>query len=604
MRIIGIHDGHNAAACLLEDGVVTAAVQEERLSRVKNHDVFPARAVAWLLGRAGCGWEGIDAVAIGGLHQPAHRDRAALIEATRRAGAPRPGPLVRRAGRATPPVLAWHKRRHRRRRLAEARAAGVDPAKIVFIEHHACHAAAAYWAGPWRGEPVLVLTADGAGDGLCATAAVADESSARPGAACRLAEIGELESPALVYLIVTTLLGMVPNEHEYKLMGLAPYAPREAAEEVAAVFDRLLEWDPIRPLVWRRRRGVPGAYFLYPTLRRWLEPFRFDVICGGLQLWIERLLTEWVRRAVAATGVRKVALAGGIFMNVKANQAIAALPEVEDLFVLPSCGDETNALGAAFAVYDGIRSGDCLPQGKTVIPPPPIAPLRTLYWGEEFGGDSLVTALAAAGDRFAWERPADMAEHAAEALARGEVVARFAGRAEFGARALGNRSILADPSRPGVVRTINDMIKSRDFWMPFACSILNERAADYLVNPKGIAAPWMILTFDTVADPPERRAEINAGTHPYDGTVRPQIVSPGDNPAYYELLRAFERRTGADGRRGIGRSQGIGALLNTSFNLHGHPIVNTPAEALAVMERSGLRYLILGDYWVRKREEG
>lgn len=570
MRIIGIHDGHNAAACLLEDGVITAAIQEERLTRIKNHDVFPARAVQWLLERAGCGWAGIDGVALNGHHMPVHRDRARLIRDTRLGGSLRPDRLIKRWARATPILDLWKARRWRARE-DEARAAGVDPARLTPVDHHRCHAAAAYWGGPFRGEPVLVLTADGAGDDLCATVSVAREN----GQLERLATISEHDSPALVYLTVTTLLGMVPNEHEYKLMGMAPYASPRGAEEVCAIFEQWLEWDPERPLAWRRRRGAPGAYHLYDYLKRRLDLKRFDIVCGGLQLWVERLLAEWVRRAVRATGVRKVALSGGIFMNVKANQAIAELPEVEDLFIFPSCGDETNAMGAAFALYHDLAQSDALP----------IQPLGPIYWGPEPGEDEIRRALEAAGGEFHWEKPADIAAHAAEFLARGEVVARMAGRAEFGARALGNRSILANPSKPGVVRVINEMIKSRDFWMPFACSMLAERAGDYIRNPKGLRAPYMILTFDTT----ERSEELAAGIHPYDRTVRPQLVEEAWNPAYHRLIRAFEARTG------------IGGVLNTSFNLHGDPIVNTPAEALDVMRRSGLRCLALGEYWVEKR---
>ena len=428
-------------------------------------------------------------------------------------------------------------------------------------------------AGPWRGERVLVLTCDGAGDDLCATVSVADEA----GRLTRLAAVGELHSPAMIYLTVTTLLGMVPNEHEYKLMGMAPYAPTDRAEAACAVFDSMLQWEGPDALTWRRRPGVPGTYYCYEWLKRRLDLMRFDAICGGVQLAVERLLAEWVRRAVSKTGVRKVACSGGIFMNVKANQVIAELDEVEDLFIFPSCGDETNAIGAAYGVYEQMRG-----EGSA-----PIEEIGPIYWGGEAGEDEMREALEAKGDAFAWERPADIARHAARFLAKGEVVARFAGRAEFGARALGNRSILAHPGMAGVVKTINEMIKSRDFWMPFACSMLDRRAGDYVVNPKGLDAPYMILTFPTT----DRVAEIEAGTHPQDRTCRPQVVKRDWNPDYHALLEAFEAETG------------VGALLNTSFNLHGYPIVNRPAEALDVMLKSGLQYLILGPYWVEKRAE-
>ena len=573
MRIIGIHDGHNAAACLLEDGIVRAAVQEERLTRIKNHDTFPAQACAWLLREAGCGWEGINAVAMNGQHMPIHRDRAQLIQATRHGGDATPGRALRRWARATP-LLAYWKSKRRATREAEARAAGVDPAKLVYIDHHFCHASAAYWGSPFRGEPVLVLTADGAGDDLCATVSTADPT----GRITRLASVPESASPAMVYLTITTLLGMVPNEHEYKLMGMAPYAPPQAAEEVAAIFEAMFEWDPGIPLAWRRRGGVPNTYYCYNYLKARLDLKRFDIICAGLQLWVERLLAEWVRRAVRLTGVRKLALSGGIFMNVKANQVIAALPEVDDVFIFPSCGDETNSMGAAFAHYAAQAPGGSAP----------VAPLGPIYWGPQATELEMRHALEAAAEEFYFERPVDMANHAAEYLERGEVVARFDGRAEFGARALGNRSILGHPARPGVIKRINEMIKSRDFWMPFACSMLAERAEDYLVNPKGLRVPYMILTFPTT----ERVDEIENGTHPYDRTVRPQLVERDWNPEYHALISAFAQRTG------------IGAVLNTSFNLHGHPIVDTPQQALDVMRNSGLMYMILGPYWVQKKAGG
>lgn len=570
MRILGIHDGHNAAACVLEDGVIRAAIQQERITRIKNHDIFPVEAIEWVLDECGCRREDVDAVAMNGFHMPVHRDRQRLIMDTRYGGSLKPGRALRRWARATPVLSLW-KAKRRRLREQEAADAGIDPQKLVYIDHHRCHAEAAYWGSAFRGEPVLAITADGAGDDLCATVSLVDAQ----GKFKRLAAVHESHSPALVYLVVTTLMGMVPNEHEYKLMGMAPYAPESRAEEVCAIFEKMLEWDPNDPLTWRRRRGVPNTYYCYDYLKKHLDLKRFDCVCGGMQLWVERLLAEWIRRAIKHTGVHKVVVAGGIFMNVKANQVIADLAEVEDLFIYPSCGDETNAMGAAYAVYNERRATDS-------APPQPLGPI---YWGPAFTETEMLAALEKQAGKFDWHKPEDLPGHAAAALAAGEVVARFDGRAEFGARALGNRSILADPSRHDVVRMINEMIKSRDFWMPFACSLAAERAGDYVVNPKGLGAPYMILTFNTT----ERVEEVQAGTHPYDRTIRPQIVEREWNPGYHALIEAFAAKTG------------IGGLLNTSFNLHGYPIVNTPTEALEVMLKSGLRRLILGPFWVEKK---
>jgi carbamoyltransferase len=570
LKILGIHDGHNAAACLFEDGEILGAVQEDRLSRIKNHDTFPARSIRWLLDYFNMDIESIDAVAMNGFHMPLHRSRSQLIDDTRQRGTRRPSRILRRWARATPLLDRW---RHqcRQRREKEAADVRIPPGKLVYIEHHRCHAEAACWGSPFRGKPVLVMTADGAGDDLCATVNTADEQ----GRIRRLESIHESHSPALVYLTVTTLLGMVPNEHEYKLMGMAPYGGEKQSREIVSILDQLVEWELERPMKWCRRRGIPDFYHVYDLLKHRLDMKRFDHVCGGLQMWTEQLLVEWVRRAVRETGIQRVALSGGIFMNVKANQAIATLPEVEELFVFPSCGDETNAMGAAFAHYAEVCSAS----------DPPIRPVQSVYWGPDADRTEINAALNGLEDQFEVEQPHDINRHAAGFLARGEVVARFAGRAEFGARALGNRSILADPSRPGVVQQINDMIKCRDFWMPFACTLLADRAEEYVRNPKHLSAPYMIITMDST----DKVDRIAAGSHPRDHTVRPQILEREWNPDYFDLIRAFEELSG------------IGGLLNTSFNLHGYPIVNSPAEALDVMRKSGLNYLILGDHWISRK---
>ena len=216
-----------------------------------------------------------------------------------------------------------------------------------------------------------------------------------------------------------------------------------------------------------------------------------------------------------------------------------------------------------------------------------MEPLRDLYLGPEASRADEERAL----ERFEasrWlevESAGDLEARAAELIAGGEIVARCKGRMEFGARSLGNRAILADPTRPEVIRIINDMVKNRDFWMPFAPSILEECAGDYIVNPKRLAAPYMILSFDTT----ERVAELAAAIHPYDRSARPQLVSRDWSPDYHRLLTEFKRRTGR------------GAILNTSFNLHGFPIANTPEDALDVLENSGLEHLLLNHFLVHKR---
>ncbi len=575
MKILGINDGHNAAACLYEDGQVTAAIQEERLRRVKNWSGMPTEAVQTIMKIRGISPGEIDFVAMNGQHAAFPVSRDELLEIYRtindfgvtvRRGVRR---AIRQAMKPTP-LYELYREPRRQRRVRQLIEMGIPSEKILFVEHHTAHAAAAYYGLGNFDDDILVLTCDGAGDGLCATVSIG-----RQGRLERLDQVGQTHSIGNIYAMVTFLMGMVPLEHEYKLMGLAPYADPKGAERVFQELRRLIRFDPKYPLAWERTGGCPDTFCSSRFFRNLLERKRFDWVAGGLQRFTEAIVTEWVRNCVRETGVRRLALGGGLFMNVKVNKLVMELPEVQELFIYPSCGDETNAMGAAYWVY-AEKAGVAK-----------ISPLRDLYWGPEFSDDEVEEALR----RFAFQRPVRIERvtpiepRVAALLAEGNVVARFKGREEFGARALGNRSILANPSDPAVIRVINEAIKSRDFWMPFAPSVLTERASDYLVDPKRVSAPYMILSFDTT----ERRHAIRAAIHPFDFTARPQEVSVEWNREYHTLLKEFERRTG------------IGAVLNTSFNLHGYPIVSRPEDALDVLDRSGLTHLALQDWLVTKQ---
>lgn len=267
-------------------------------------------------------------------------------------------------------------------------------------------------------------------------------------------------------------------------------------------------------------------------------------------------------------------------MNVKLNQKISELKEVKEVFFMPSCGDESTSIGAAFLGY----LQTCRGRGIK----PKIAPIRDLYWGPDFSSKEIESFLKNEGFRkkYSIKKVDDPERVVAKFLAKGKIVARLRGRMEWGARALGNRSILVHPSLTEIVPVLNEQVKNRDFWMPFAPSILAERANDYLINPKKIPAPYMIIAFLTT---PRGRKELRAAIHPYDFTVRPQIVEKSRNESYYRLIKEFEKITG------------VGAVLNTSFNLHGFPIVLGPKEAIYVFENSGLEYLVLENYLICKR---
>jgi carbamoyltransferase len=453
---------------------------------------------------------------------------------------------------------------------------GIASDRIVCLDHHACHAAAAYYGSGWPAaagaRDTLVLTNDNSGDGLCATASTGrgvgvERHEATPSAP---------GSVGAFYSFVTLLLGMRFGEHEYKVMGLAPYAGEGYARRAEAALREVFDLEEGRPARFRwLRPGDRHALLLRATLG-----LRFDWIAGGAQRLLEDILLRWTRLMRGRYGGTRLALGGGVFMNVKANMLIADEEWVEDLFVFPSCGDESNAVGAAYLGY----LGECARRGQA----PTVAPLGPAYLGPgvtDADAEAVIQARELGGQyKVAYHDRIEA--RIAELLVADGVVARCAGRMEFGARALGNRSILAHPSDRRVVPLINRMIKNRDFWMPFAPTVLRERMDDYLVNPKRLASPYMMLALPTQ---PAARDALAAAIHPQDATARPQILEEAWNPEYHAVIREFERRTG------------VGAVLNTSFNLHGEPIVSSAADAVDTFERSGLPHLALGRWLISKK---
>ncbi len=567
MLICGINASHTASAVLVRDGQVLSALQEERPTRVKNKSGYPSQAIRVLLEHHGISCRDVDAWVFGGYetyseHGMKEGDRSARIMSYKKMLSP-VGQLKRML-RNTPIRKRLHESR-REMHLEELLTHGVARDRIHTIEHHRCHAATAYY-GPGADSDVLVITADGAGDSLCATVSIPDSN----GRLKRLASIGESHSVGNLWSVITALLSMVPLEHEYKLMGMAPYADGDRADKAKALFSQAFESSDDG--LWKRAKGVPDMMFSYEYWRRKLEFTRFDYVCAGLQAFTEEFLTSWVRGWIHRTGRCKIRLSGGVFMNVKLNKGIAELPEVDDLFVFPSCGDETNSFGAAWAFMEDQGDADR------------IEALKTLYLGPDPKLDDYSRSALKARE-LGWQvtTPHIIEVAIADLLVRGEVVARVSGREEFGARSLGNRAILADPSRTDVVKIVNKAIKCRDFWMPFAPSVIFEHADRHVHNPKNLAAQYMILAFDS-----KNTHEVQAACHPEDATIRPQIVTRESNPAYHRLLEEFHSRTGR------------GTILNTSLNIHGEPIVSSPEDAISVMQRSGLNHLALGNYLISK----
>lgn len=569
MTILGISDSHNAAAAILTPNGTLDALQEERPRRIKNFHQTPTLSLEWLLQRHALKPEQVAVVALAGHLPIPPLDRDGWVRLFRKSG--RWQGKARDLLRHTPLRAIVQSEKRRKRREAYL-ALGFRPDAIKTFEHHECHAATAYFGQEVREEPVLVITVDGSGDELCSTVSIGRDHRLERRFATHWSH-----SFGTLYGVVTYMMGMVPNEHEYKLMGMAPYASPSASRRIADRLHGLFAWADDGSPVWRRRPGVPHTMHIQPALEKLFFEQRFDAIMGGLQLFTEEMLCELVRRAVKATGIKRVALAGGVFMNVKANKKIMELEEVEHLFIFPSCGDETNAIGAAYLARAERSGGASVP------------PLGSFYLGPDWSEEEILADLEPHLGRgeIRIARPNSINEAVADLLVAGAVVGRFGGREEFGARSLGNRAIIADPRNPEVIRTINEMVKSRDFWMPFASSIADSHAPTYLANDKQVAAPHMILSFDTT----QLGADVlKAGIHPYDRTCRPQVVTRAANADYWELIQCFAVRSG------------VGGLLNTSLNLHGLPLVHRPADAVHVLVNSGLNVLALGPYLVTKPE--
>ncbi len=595
MIVLGINEDHNATAALIRDGEVVACVSEERFTQIKNDVGYPYKAIEFVLKKGGISPEDCDKIALASYIQ----DPVAIK--TKRVTRYTIKDYVKEMYEHWKPVLLenqpstfqqwvlnnqrlndpkgvyynfdflrntpqenWTTVFQKERKNVIVKHLGISPDKVTFVDHHTAHAYYAYFASPIdRSQRTAVITADGWGDGCNATISLAENEKIKE---VRRTDMCNL---ARIYRWITLLLGMKPYEHEYKVMGLAPYANDYVKKDAYKIFSETLIVDGI-DFKWNKKPTDMYFYFKEAFER---EGVRFDGIAGALQQWIETVATQWIVNVLKELKADRLVFSGGLSMNVKLNKIIAELSQIVDFFVPPSGGDESLGIGAAFVC--------CSSEDR-------ISPLNHVYLGSSPSEDETETALKEyeVSSRFNVVRnPTDAL--IAELLANGKVFARCIGNMEFGARALGNRSILCDPSKWENVAKINAKIKFRDFWMPFTPSILAERAKDYIINPKGLKAPFMTVAFEST---PLARDHLKAAIHPYDHTVRAQLVDEETNPEYYRLIKAFEKRTG------------IGAVLNTSLNLHGRPIVCSAFDALFTFVNSGLDILLLPGVLIQKKE--
>ena len=435
----------------------------------------------------------------------------------------------------------------------------IEQEKIIHMEHDWCHAAYAFYGSPIRDDNTLIVTADAWGDDLSGTLSV---YSKEKGQIERVKEYNHKDFQlARIYRYTTLVLKMLANEHEYKVMGLASYYNGPVIEKVEKVFDKMLQNDGLE-FIFNK-----DVLDIYDYLKNNLKNFRFDHIAAGLQSFTEKILVNWFSSAISKYNANSVVFSGGVSMNVKANMKISQIPKIEKFFVCGAGTDETLPIGACYhwAEMNGIQP----------------KPLDTLYLGSNAAYDEKdISSLP----QYTIKK-FNSEEQILEQILENKIIAVYRERMEMGQRALGNRSIIADPRTRFNVEKINNSIKKRDFWMPFAPVILSEYQDVLIENPKGVDSPFMTITFETK----DGKNKFPAAVHQADGTARAQLLKKEQNPILWNLIFKFYEKTG------------IPALLNTSFNLHGEPIVRTIQDALRVFDKSELEVLWLDEHIIEKK---
>ena len=546
---------HDSSACVERDGELLFAVAEERISRVKHDARFPENAIQACLDFTKIRVEKVDEVCFGWpLPSAGFRHDLKCY-----AMGKMPASYLNGLNTSLHFASMWHQGGGAKR---FAQRFGPVRARMRFVEHHLAHAISAYAYSGFDDAAVVVMDGRGAWEA----------TSIWHGRGGRLEQVLTIPFPdsvGLFYSEFTEFLGFHRNSDEWKVMGLAPYG------QPGIDLGRFIDVQAIPYHVHTRRlmnNGTPFAE-MRAALGAPREPEseideRHKNIAYAVQDACEIAMMNVVGLALAKTGSKNLCLAGGVALNSKANGKIAASGMVEKIFVQPAASDDGVALGAALAPY--LDNGGKLP----------VKAMRHAYLGPAFDDEAIETALKTYKLRY--ERAADVAACAAEMLSQGKILGWFQGRMEFGPRALGSRSILADPRDPEMNAKVNNAVKFREWWRPFAPSFKKEVAGEYLES--GTDSPFMILTAQVR---PEKRGVIPSVTH-VDGSARPQTVEKEINPLYWRLIDEFGKRTG------------VPVIMNTSFNLRGEAIVHTPTDAIRTFYSSGMDALVIGSFVVEK----
>jgi len=586
---------HDAAAALLHNGQLVAAAEEERFSRIKFDSDFPQQAIDFCLAQAGITTHDLDYVVF--YEKPLQKFERILLSTLN--GAPRTVKLFRESMATWFSEKLWVKS-HLLGKL------NIPAKKLLFVEHHLSHAASAFFCSPFK--EAAILTIDGVGEWTTTALgrATADWGDGGRNSISLEQEIRFPHSLGLLYSAFTAWLGFQVNNGEYKVMGMSPYGTPRYMDRVEKVL-RLADDGSF---------ALDMDYFSFHTSttntynRRFVELFgeprdpssdfftdlthpngtgnpdkaarasnqHYADVAMSIQRTTEEAILRMVRQLHRKTASENLCIAGGVALNSMANGRIAREGPFKNVFIQPAAGDSGGALGAALYAWHVL-----LGKPRTFV-------MEHAYWGAEYSPAQIAAFLREKGLPYRELADDELLDEVVDDLTGGRVIGWFQGRFEWGPRALGNRSILADPRSEAMKEIVNEKIKFREPFRPFAPAVLEERAADYYATPRldeNLMARYMLLVSPVVES---RQAEVPATTHM--GTGRLQTVRRAWNQRYYDLIARF------------GQATGTPVLLNTSFNLRGEPIVTAPHNAFNTFMGSDIDVLVLGNFVVRKEELG
>ncbi len=579
MRILGIGDSHDSGVCLIEDGKILYAANEERFSRVKLDRSFPRLSLENLFNYTKLDLGSIDLTAVASfstftpMQELPQVDKNSNLSDFFLKTEPWTNKIFNSVAKLTGPLVestpfinlfqfAIKPFRANKEKLRGTIEKWGIRMPVKYVEHHTCHAASAYFTSGFR--EATVITLDGSGDGLSGSISVG-----RDGCLRRIGHCPKNHSAGNFWGAVTLACGFIPDKHGGKITGLAAYKPSQEAHRLLREF-----YGYSKERLHFIKKSGAGTIGQVRLIKKVLKDFSREEIAYAAQKVLEETITGIVRDAVEKTGKRNVCLAGGVFSNVRLNQKIAELEDIDQIFIHPHMGDGGLAVGAAlYTMYDANLKG--------------LAPftLEDVYLGPEYNEYNIMEACK--NLKMRWQRLPNYAAFIADCLVQKKIVGIYHGRMEYGPRALGHRSILGEPTDPSMMDWLNKKLARTEF-MPFAPVILEEKMPMYFKNyEKGrYAARFMTICFD-VTDYGKKMAP---GIVHVDGTARPQIVNMKNNKYIYKILVEYEKKTG------------LPLCVNTSFNRHEEPIVCTPSDAIEEFLRGGVDVLVMDDYHIYREE--